>query len=126
MSSQHEMKAKGRIMIRLTTALLVAIILIVSPFARISRAQNLVEEEIKPNVSRSLGARLGEAVVQTRKDGYTPMQIKDALPLRESSAKSGDETNAQRRPARLVKSKSASANLQQEAVASSRIPSRTP
>ena len=67
-----------------------------------------------------------EAVVQTRKDGYTPMQIKAALPLRESSAKSGDETNAQRRPARLVKSKSASANLQQEVVASSRIPSGTP
>src|SRR5437588_2629217 len=126
MSSQHEMKAKGRIMRRPTTALIVACTLIVSPFARVGRAQSRVEDEIRPDVSRALGARIGAAVVQTRKDGYTPMQIKAALPLRESSAKSGDETNAQRRPARLVKSKSASANLQQEVVASSRIPSGTP
>ena len=112
------------------SASLVACLLVVSPFTRLAHAQNRVDERPKPDVERALNARIGESISETRKGGYTPMQIKATLPERPSV--SGDEMRARdgsaerRPPARLVRSKSASSNVQQDAVSLPRIPSGTP
>src|SRR5436305_3917114 len=112
------------------STLLVACLLAISPFADFVRAQNRVEERLKPDVQRALDARTRESLLQTRKDGYAPAQSKASLPARPISSKSGDEAiteaTRQRRPARLVKTKSASSNVQMDAASYPRITPGTP
>src|SRR2546423_10153301 len=112
------------------SALLVACLLNISLFVNFVRAQNRVEERLQPDVQRALETRPRESVLQRREGGYAPAQSKASLPERPSSSKSGDESIAEattrRRPARLVKTKSTSSNMQQDAASYPRILAGTP
>ncbi|MDQ3819614.1 MAG: IPT/TIG domain-containing protein [Acidobacteriota bacterium] len=112
------------------SASLVACLLAISPFTCSVRAQSRVDERPKPDVERALSARTDEGVAGTRKGGYMPAQSKTALPARNTSAgdvmKAEDGSGARRPPARLVRSKSTSSNVQQDAISLPRIPSGTP
>jgi uncharacterized protein (TIGR03437 family) len=112
------------------STLLVACLLVISPFADFVRAQSRVEERLKPDVQRALDARTRESLLQTRKDGYAPAQSKASLPARPSPSKSIDEASAEtttrRRPARLIKTKSTSISVQQDAASYPRIAPGTP
>lgn len=107
-----------------TSALLVACLLIISPFLRVGFAQSRVETGIKPDVKRALKTRTRESVTEKRKDGYTPLQSKATLPKRPLKAKSNKGANTEarmteRRPARIIRQKSVtSATKQAAAVAS--------
>jgi uncharacterized protein (TIGR03437 family) len=115
-----------------TSALVVAVMLILSPFTRASFAQSRAEAEIKPDVRRALNARTRESILKSRKDGYTPKQSKAMLVERQSRAKINDEAKSedgtQRRPARIIRRKSVTSEAQREqnAVAYPRILAGTP
>ena len=113
------------------SASLVVCLLALSPFAPLVRAQNRVDERLKPDVERALNARTNESTLGKRKGGYAPMQIKATLPERTSV--SGDEMRAEgggtdklKPPARLVRSKLASSIMQQDSVSLPRILAGTP
>lgn len=112
------------------SASLVACLLALSPFTRLVRAQSRVDERLRPDVERALNARTVESTFQTRKGGYNPLQSKAMLPERPSAL--GDEMKAEdgsierHPPARLVRNKLASSNIEQDSVSLTRIPSGTP
>lgn len=111
-----------------TSAVLMAVMLIVSPFVRVARTQSRVEGEFKPDVQRALASRIRESLAEKRKDGYAPAQSKMSLPQRPSHAvRKNQEGDAQRRPpARLIKSRSISSEVREDAASLPRILSGTP
>jgi uncharacterized protein (TIGR03437 family) len=119
-----------RLHLRASAASLLACLLVVSPLARVSLAQSRIEEELKADVQRALAARIHESVSQSREGGYTPAQSKLMLPQRLPRSKSADEASAEsgtkRRPAHLVKKKSAGDEARQDAVTYPRILAGTP
>ncbi|HEX8887624.1 MAG TPA: IPT/TIG domain-containing protein [Pyrinomonadaceae bacterium] len=92
---------------RIARSLLIACLLIISPFVNFARAQSRIEERLKPDVGRALETHPHASVLQMRKDGYAPMQSKASLPERVLSSKSTTEANAptgaRRRPVQLIK-----------------------
>jgi uncharacterized protein (TIGR03437 family) len=95
---------------RITRSLLIACLLIISPFVNSARAQSRVEERLKPDVGRALETHPRASVLQMRESGYAPMQSKASLPERDLSSKSTAEANAptgaRRRPVQLIKNSS--------------------
>jgi uncharacterized protein (TIGR03437 family) len=121
-----------RVLTPRTSALLVACLLIISPFLRVGFAQSRVETEIKPDVKRALKVRPRESFTEKRKDGYTPLQSKATLPKRPLQTKSNDEANTEarttttRHPARVIRQKSAMSAVKQDAASYPHILAGTP
>jgi uncharacterized protein (TIGR03437 family) len=111
-----------------TSALLCACLFILSPFALVTLAQSRVEGEVKPDTRRALATRGARTpLLEKRKDGYTPMQSKAALPQRPPRAQIGTEAATERRPpARAVRKKSGASEARPEAVSYPRILTGTP
>jgi uncharacterized protein (TIGR03437 family) len=109
-----------RLSLRTTSALFVACLLIISPFAQVGFTQSRVETVIKPDVRRALHTRNRESVMGKRKDGYAPMHSKATLPKRPLNANSQKEANTEtrtpaRRPARVIRQKLATSDAKQQA-----------
>jgi uncharacterized protein (TIGR03437 family) len=107
-----------------TSALLVACLLIISPFAQPGFTQSRVGTQIRPDVRRALRARNRESVMGKRKDGYAPVRSKATLPQRPPRLKSQNEANtgtrtALRRPARVLRRKSVTSDAKQQAASAS-------
>jgi uncharacterized protein (TIGR03437 family) len=105
-----------------TGALLVACLLIISPFVRSGFAQSRVETELKPDMRRALKTPTRESVAGKRKDGYSPVQSKATLPERQPRVKTGEEliseNQTRRRPARVaVRKTAATSNAMQDGAA---------
>ncbi|MDT4955940.1 MAG: hypothetical protein QOJ02_4078 [Acidobacteriota bacterium] len=112
-----------------TSALVVAVLFLVSPFVRVGRMQSRVEGELRPDVQRALASRIRESVIEKRKDGYAAMQSKVSLPQRSPHAvKTNEEASTQRRrpPARLVNRKAITSDVRSDAATYPRILSGTP
>src|SRR5215213_3524484 len=98
-----------------TGARVVAVMLIISPFVHTGRTQSLAgDAPLKPDVRRALRTRTREAVLKSRKEGYTPKQSKALLSERPSRAQTESRANPEaqqtlRRPARVIRNKSAKA-----------------
>ncbi|MBA2734816.1 MAG: hypothetical protein H0U54_18285, partial [Acidobacteria bacterium] len=112
------------------SALLAVCLLVISPFVQVGFAQSRVETQLKPDVRRALATRIRESVKDSRENGYKPMRSKVTLPERQSLAKTGDEANAEdgtrRRPARVIRQKSATSDATQDAASYPRILAGTP
>lgn len=102
-----------------TSTLVLVVMLIVSPFIRVGLTQNrAADAPLKPDVRRALSTRTRASVLQSRKDGYTPKQSKAMLLERQQSRtqtanRITTETQTQRRPARVIRSKSAKIGAEQ-------------
>lgn len=104
-------------------ALAVAVLILVSPFVRLGRAQTRVEGELRPDVQRALASRPRESITETRKGGYAGMQIKAGLPERPASAQTNETARTDRRPpARLVNRKLNSSDIRQDQDATATYP----
>ena len=101
--------------------ILMAVMLIISPFASIARTQSPAEVRLQPDVRRALKMRTRESVKGARKNGYAPLRSKAALPLRQPGLKTGREATTgnmtRRRPARLLNRKAATSETQQQQAA---------
>jgi uncharacterized protein (TIGR03437 family) len=115
-----------------TSALVVAVLLIISPFVRTGRTQSLAgDAPLKPDVRRALSTRTRASVLQSRKDGYRPKLSKALLSERQSRAQTESRANplaqTERRVARVIRNKSAQAEAQSpESFTYPRILSGTP
>jgi uncharacterized protein (TIGR03437 family) len=112
-----------------TSAVIIAVLVLVSPFVRLGRTQSRVEGDYKPDVQRALSSRIRESIIERRKDGYAAMQSKAALPERPShTVKANEEAGTQKRrpPARLVNRKAISSDARSDAATYPRILSGTP
>lgn len=116
---------------RQSALVFVTVMLLISPFARLARTQTRAEAELQPDVRRALSTRTRESVKGSRKDGYASMRSKATLLRRQPSLKTNGEANraeaqTKRHPARVLRSKSASIEAQQEAFTYPRILAGTP
>lgn len=97
--------------------LLVAAILIISPFVRAGRAQTGLETRLKADVRRALKARSSAAVKESRKNGYQALRSKAMLPQRQPGLKTGQRVTPdemkRRLPSSLIRSKSATGEARQ-------------
>jgi uncharacterized protein (TIGR03437 family) len=129
--SHRGQQMKTRALHPRTGALLVACLLIISPFVRVGRAQSRLEVTLKPDVRRALHTRTHQTVQPARKDGYAPMLSKATLPKRPARSVLADRLDSEgkrrRVPARPAKRKAAAAiHARQDGVAYPRILSGTP
>jgi uncharacterized protein (TIGR03437 family) len=113
-----------------TGALLVACLLIISPFVRVGFTQSRITAQLKPDVRRALNARTRESVFSSRKGGYAAMQSKATLARRPPRTKTNEEANsvtrAGRRPARVIRKNSGTSDARQSAISYPRILAGTP
>ena len=102
-----------------TSTLVLVVMLIVSPFIRVGLTQNrAADAPLKPDVRRALSTRTRASVLRFRQGGYTPKQSKAMLLERQQSRtqtanRITTETQTQRRPARVIRSKSAKIGAEQ-------------
>jgi uncharacterized protein (TIGR03437 family) len=91
--------------LRLTFALITISAMVLLPF-RVSslEAQTIEGRELRPDTARALGSRASEAIVERRKNGYTPLRRNGVLEMRPTleSVQSEDANSSLRAPARAA------------------------
>lgn len=117
-----------RLCLRKGTHVLLAVMLIISPFTQTGRTQqSLAEKELQPDTRSAQKMRASESLKGRRRDKSASSPTKATLPRRQPSLKTGGAVTAEntrrRHPARVIKGKMAASEAQpQEATTAASYP----